>query len=131
MNGLDYVSEFFYIKTGDTVLISGIYDININNKYGKIKDIFVGFFNKNSSYIAIVEIDNIEYNVNFEYIYKINRFSQSDINILIKYDQPLEYFIKKFKIKNSDFLIDEYGQKICLSTDFNNKQHIFLFSSLN
>lgn len=129
--------EFNSIETGNTVYVSGIYSKNlskINNKFGIVKDIFI---TKNQiansiSYVAKLEIESEIYFVNFDYIYKLrDKFDYNLLNNLIYEEEPFNFIIFKRDLVENNLVFDDNGQTMCLSTDSNLRNYVFLFSGLN
>lgn len=126
------------IKTGDTVLIAGLYGTNfkfINNKCGKIKNVF--YRNDGNELLHIAEVQLIEggklYSVNFDFIYKLT-FENTVDNVaqhIMTIDNPTLYHIHKKSIKHVMNFRDELGQYMSICVDNRGKSHVLLFSGVN
>lgn len=132
--------EINRIKTGDTVLISGLYGKNfqfINNKCGKIVNVFMRNDGDQIHHIADVMVDGsaeIVYQINFDFIYKLDFCTKIVDNIsqhLFTMDNVYIYYIHKKHITHSMHFQDEIGQCMTIGVDKGGKSHVLLFSGIN
>lgn len=130
--------EINRIKTGDTVLICGLYGKNfnfINNKFGKIRNVLIRNDGQQLLHIAEVELlkDGAIYSINFDFIYKLNIETTVDnpVQHLVTLDNPMMYYVHKKLIKHTMNIHDELGQHMAVCIDKNGKSHVILFSGVN
>lgn len=127
------------IKTGDTVLISGLYGKNfkfINNKFGKIRNIFLRSEGRNVFNIAEIELfyDKSIHSVNFDFIYKIeitDKIVDNVVQHVVTIENPLMYYIHKKNINHTMNFRDELCQQMGICVDKNGKSYVILFSGIN
>lgn len=131
--------DIYRIKTGDTVLISGLYGKNfhfINNKVGKIKDTFVRVEDGKTIPLANVTLDENgkDYVVNYDFLYSLN-FKDGIVDSISQHiftiDNPLLYYRHKKSINHFMNFQDELGQCMALGVDKHGKSHVHLFSGIN
>lgn len=128
--------EFNSIETGNTVYISGLPGKNysyVNNKYGYVKDIYLTFEGGRINYSAKVILfsDNNEYFVNFDYIFKMGKMNNADIQSLIWEENPFNHYVIKKNLVECYALQDENGQRIAVCSDSEKRKHVFLYSGVN
>lgn len=127
------------IKTGDTVLISGLYGKNfkfINNKFGKVINVFIRSEGHNVFNIADIELfyDRSIHSVNFDFIYKIDvgdKIVDNVVQHVVTIENPLMYYIHKKNIKHTMNFRDELCQQMGICVDKNGKSYVILFSGIN
>lgn len=126
------------IESGNTVYISGLHGSEfkfINNKYGKVKSIYVRHDGTQLAHIADIELLDSKkiYSVNLDFIYKLSTSNGVDnmVQHVVTVDNPFIYYIKKKQIIKSVCFFDELGQYMTLCNDLNGKSYALLFSGVN
>jgi hypothetical protein len=129
--------EFNSIETGNTVYISGLpgkpYSY-VNNKHGRVKDIYLTCENGRISYTAKVQLysDNEEYFVNFDYLFKVGtKMNYADIKSLIWEENPFNHYVIKKELVECHPMQDENGQLLAVCSDRQKRKHVFLYSGIN
>jgi len=130
--------EINKIKTGDTVLIAGLYGKNfsfINNRCGIIKAIFVRVENGVVIPLANVAMldTGMEYIINFDFIYSLNfnRIVDTPSQHIFTIENPFVYYVRRKNIKHTMHFQDEIGQWMGIGVDKNSKSHVILLSGIN
>jgi hypothetical protein len=130
--------EIDRIKTGDTVLICGLYGKNfkfINNKFAKVNTVVLRNDGQQLLYIAEVELLNggAKYSVNFDFIYKLNtqEIVDNPVQHFVTIENPLQYYIHKKSIRHTMNFHDELYQHMSICVDKFGKSHVLLFSGIN
>jgi hypothetical protein len=127
------------IKTGDTVLISGLYGKNfkfINNKVGKIKNTFYRVEDEIVIPLANVTLDENgkDYVINFDFLYKLD-FNGEIVDGVSQHiftiENSLLFYIHKKSIRELISFQDEMSQCVAMGIDKNSKYHLLLFSGIN
>lgn len=127
------------IKTGDTVLISGLYGKNfnfINNKTGKVLSIVIHVENGITTQLSNIKLDETgkEYVVNFDFIYKLNFYEAIVDGVsqhIFTIDNPAIYYVHKKKLRHMMNFQDELKQSMSIGVDKGGKSHVLLFSGIN
>lgn len=134
----DINEEIDRIESGNTVYIAGLHGIEfkfINNKYGKVKNLYVRHDGKQIVHVADIELlENKKiYSVNLDFIYKISLDVVVDnvVQHIMTIDNPFIYYVRRKQLISSMSLFDEFGQYISVSNDKTGKSHVILFSGIN
>ncbi len=130
-------NEFNSIETGNTVYISGLPGKNysyVNNKHGKVKEIYLTCEGTKISYAAKVILSDSkeEIFVNFDYIFKVGKgMNSSDIKSIVWEENPFNHYVIKNELIDCYPMQDENGQLMAVCTDVHNRKHVFLYSGIN